>query len=99
MSKERFTWDESKRLANIRKHGLGFADAEKVFKGVYVSHVDDRFGYDEIRHVALGLLGGRPISVTYKEIGDEIRIISFRKATKKEQKHFSSEIAYGLGED
>lgn len=99
MRAQRFTWDQSKRLSNIRKHGLDFADAKRIFNGVYTSHVDDRYLYSETRCVALGLLDGRPVSITYTEEQHEIRTISFRKATRKEQKDFTEIIAYRLGKN
>lgn len=99
METERFTWDETKRLSNLRKHGLDFADAAKVFAGIYVSHNDERYLYEEIRSVAIGLLEGRPVTLTYAEKKDETRIVSFRKANRNEQKTLSKHLAYGLGEN
>ena len=43
----KFTWQESKRLANLKKHGLDFADAWKVFAGAMVLIEDDREDYGE----------------------------------------------------
>jgi hypothetical protein len=40
-----FTWDEPKRQANLAKHGLDFADAEKVFAGPMVLFEDNRADY------------------------------------------------------
>ena len=45
---------------------------------------DDRFSYGEQRFVTLGLLAGITVSVVHTESENEIRIISFRKATKRE---------------
>ena len=45
---------------------------------------DDRFSYGEQRFVTLGLLAGVPVSVVHTENENEIRVISFRKATKRE---------------
>jgi len=45
---------------------------------------DDRFSYGEQRFVTLGLLAGISVSVVHKESEYEIRIISFRKASKRE---------------
>ena len=44
----KFEWDENKRFVNIRKHGIDFADARKVFKGERVNFIDDRFDYGEL---------------------------------------------------
>ena len=53
---------------------------------------DDRFSYGEQRFVTLGLLAGVPVSVAHTETQNEIRIISFRKATKRESQIYFDEI-------
>lgn len=50
------TWDPEKRRRNLDKHGLDFADAEAVFRGAVFVFEDQRYGYDEQRFVALGML-------------------------------------------
>ncbi len=79
-----FTWSEAKRTTNIKGHGLDFVDAQSVFEGLTYTFEDDRFSYGEQRFVTLGLLAGMPVSVVHTESEYEIRIISFRKATKRE---------------
>lgn len=81
----RFTWSEAKRKSNLNSHGLDFADARQVFAGPTFTFEDDRFLYDEPRFVTLGLLKGIPVSIVHTETPDQIRVISFRKATKNEQ--------------
>ena len=44
-----FEWDKAKNRANIRKHGLDFADAEEIFRGVLVADPDTREDYGERR--------------------------------------------------
>lgn len=80
----RITWSERKRAINRRKHGLDFVDAEIVFAGVTYTYEDDRIDYGEGRYVTLGLLAGVPVSIVHTETEDEIRIISFRQATRRE---------------
>ncbi len=80
----RFTWQEAKRRKNIRVHGFDFVDATRVFDGPIFTYEDDRFDYGEQRFVTLGLLRGFPVSIVHTETDDKIRIISFRKATKRE---------------
>ena len=84
MTRPRLIWDEAKRRANLRKHGLDFRDAEQVFRGVTITFEDDRFAYAERRFVTIGLLRGDPASIVHTESPYEIRIISFRKATRHE---------------
>ncbi len=79
-----FTWSETKQAANLKAHGLDFVDALRVFEGVTFTFEDDRFSYGEQRFVTLGLLAGVPLSIAHTETDHEIRIISFRKATKRE---------------
>ena len=80
----RFTWSEAKRRANLTTHGLDFLDVPRIFEGPTFTFEDDRFNYDEQRFVTLGFLKGVPVSIVHTETRDHIRIISFRKATKKE---------------
>ena len=80
----RFTWSERKRAINLKEHGLDFIDAARVFEGLTFTYEDDRFAYGEQRFITLGLLAGVPVSVAHTETDDEIRIISFRKATSRE---------------
>lgn len=79
-----FTWSEAKRGVNLHAHGLDFADAPRVFEGATYTFEDARFSYGEQRFLTLGLLAGIPVSVVHTESEHEIRIISFRKATRRE---------------
>ena len=88
----RFTWSERKRAINLKEHGLDFIDASRVFEGLTFTYEDDRFAYGEQRFVTLGLLAGVPVSIAHTESDDEIRIISFRKATGREASRFFSEV-------
>ena len=80
-----FSWDEKKRESNLKDHGLDFVDAEKVFEGPTFTYEDDRFEYREQRFVTLGFVSGVAVSIVHTETEDEIHVISFRKATTKEQ--------------
>jgi uncharacterized DUF497 family protein len=82
----RFTWSESKRRLNVKEHGLDFVDAVRVFEGLTFTFEDNRFEYSEQRFVTLGFLAGMPVSIVHTESKHEIRVISFRKATKRETK-------------
>ena len=83
-----FEWDERKRCGNLRKHGLDFADCAAVFNGVTVTSADDRYGYGEARFITLGLLHWRVVCIVHTEMDEALRIISFRKATKREQARY-----------
>ena len=79
-----FTWSQRKRAKNLERHGLDFVDAVQVFQGLVFTYEDDRFRYHEQRFMTLGLLEGVPVSIVHTETEHEIRIISFRKATRRE---------------
>jgi uncharacterized DUF497 family protein len=80
-----FTWDERKRRSNLREHGLDFRDAASVFEGPTYTFEDDRFAYQERRFATLGFLGDVAVSIVHTETSKVIRIISFRKATDREE--------------
>jgi len=88
-----YEWDEAKNRSNFAKHGLDFADAERVLTGPCVTFVDDRFAYGEKRLISLGLLAGRVVVIAHAPRGDEItRIISMRKANRREQKIYEKRL-------
>ncbi|HEU5352679.1 MAG TPA: BrnT family toxin [Terracidiphilus sp.] len=80
-------WDEAKRKANIRKHGLDFQDACLVYdnpdKCTYESH---RLGESRWMDIAMAVIRGRLLTLIYTRRGDDIRIISFRPASREERK-------------
>jgi uncharacterized DUF497 family protein len=81
----RFIWHEPKRQANLKKHGMDFADAERVFAGPTFTFEDDREDYGEQRWVTLGLLREKVVVIVHTETAEEIRVISMREADKDEQ--------------
>jgi uncharacterized DUF497 family protein len=86
-----FTWDPDKRLANLRKLGLDFADAELSFSSHTLTRPDQRFDYGEERFSTMCLLKGEVVVIAHTETEDEIRVISMRKAKRHErEKYFAS---------
>ena len=79
-----FTWDVTKRQTNLQKHGLDFADAEKVFNGPLVLFEDTRENYGEQGMIGIGLLDYLVVLMVHVESDDAIRIISMRKADSNE---------------
>jgi len=71
-----FKWDEAKRLANIRKHGIDFIDVPDVFDGDTVTVEDNCYDYGEQRFVTVGLLQGILVAFVHTERGNSTRIIS-----------------------
>ena len=86
-----YEWDEAKRLKNIEKHGIDFADVVKVFEDFVVTRQDTRADYGEVRHVTTGLLEGREITVIHTPRDNKIRIISARRARIEERKIYHEE--------
>jgi len=88
-----YLWHEAKRRLNLRDHGIDFGDVEAVFEGETVTILDDRFDYGEQRFITFGLLAGRVVAIAHTETNEVIRIISARKATKREENSYFKEIA------
>ena len=78
-------WDEAKRRANLRKHGLDFADVEHVLAGITYTIEDRRFQYGERRYITLGVLRNTVVVMAHTETPSTLRVISMRKATRYEQ--------------
>ena len=89
-----FTWSEAKRDSNRAKHGLDFVDVELVFTGDIFTFEDTRFCYSERRYITFGLLHETPVCVVHTEYAEEIRIISFRNATRREAQIYFEEVPH-----
>jgi len=80
-----FIWHETKRQANLKRHGVDFSVAERVFAGPTLTFEDDRETYGERRWVTLGLSGTKVMVIVHTESEDEIRVISMREGDNDEQ--------------
>ncbi len=86
-------WDEVKNHANILKHGIDFNDAVLMFQRPMLSLRDERLDYDEERWISLGWIRALVGVVVHTERrGQAMRIISARKATKREAKYYVQRI-------
>jgi uncharacterized protein len=88
-----FEWDETKARSNERKHGVRFEDAMLVFADPYALAEQDRMEGGELRWQTLGLAGDIVLllvahTVRNKEEDEIIRIISARRAVRKERKRY-----------
>ena len=92
MSDLRFDWDQRKNLSNQAKHGVSFEEARTAFYDEYARVLaDPDHSHEEDRFMLLGLsLTLRLLIVChcYRESDEVIRIISARKATRKEQNEY-----------
>jgi len=83
-----FEWDAGKAAANFKKHGIDFADAVAVLEDVLAVTIRDEVA-DEERYVTVGEdVLGRVAVVVYALRGDRIRIISARRASRKELRQY-----------
>lgn len=82
----RFEWDSNKNDINIKKHGIDFSDLPKSFTFPMLRKEDKRKDYGEKRWIALVEVYKICIVIVYSIRKDTIRIISARKANKKERK-------------
>ena len=92
-----FEWDEAKNQVNIRKHGIDFNDAVRVFDKPTLDRLDSRRGYDEVRVNSIGDLGGLVVvNITHTDRDGRTRLISARAATRAERTAYL-EFQRGLG--
>ena len=86
-----FEWDENKNKSNHEKHGIDFNDAKDVFKDDNSKVSPDlRKDYGENRWKIIGKIYGSIISVIYTIRDKAIRIISARKASRKERDEYNN---------
>jgi len=96
----RFEWDEAKRKANIAKHGIDFLDVPEMFGSPMLVGADTRKDYGEPRKIGFGFIRGRLMVVAFTEREpDSIRIISARKANKREEAYYQETITDELGKN
>jgi uncharacterized DUF497 family protein len=87
----RFDWDPRKAHSNRTKHGVSFEEASTVFADPLSSTIPDPFhsSPNDERFVILGSSRrGRLLVVVHLDLGDLIRIISARRATRRERRAY-----------
>lgn len=88
----KFEWDDNKNKANIEKHGISFEEAASVFQdeGALII-ADEEHSESEERFILIGFSFRANLLVVchcYREKDSAIRIISARKADKKERQKY-----------
>ena len=88
-----FEWDPAKAARNFAKHGVSFDEASTVFGDLLAGTIlDPRHSGEEPRFITVGRsTGQRLIIVAHAEREDRIRIISARRATRRERRNYESE--------
>jgi uncharacterized DUF497 family protein len=88
-----YVWDPNKAAANLRKHGVSFAEAASIFLDPLALTFDDPDHSDrEDREMTIGSsMKRRMLFVSHVVRGDRVRIISARKATRRERLQYEKE--------
>ena len=85
----RFRSDPAKAASNFKKHGVSFADAEGVLEDPLAVTVEDPDAEGEQRFITIGLgSAGELLVVIWAERDDKCRVVSARRPTRKERKHY-----------
>jgi hypothetical protein len=98
----RFEWDEAKAESNLRKHGIDFDDAIEVFYDPHAMCEQNRVVDGELRWQTIGMVGDVVVlqvahTVTEQNFDEVIRIISARRATRKERRRYGQNYTKSLG--
>ncbi len=86
-------FDSNKNEKNIQTRGISFEGAAEFDWDTAIFFEDDRREYPETRIIALGFMGERLHVICFTPINGGIRIISFRKANKREVRYYEEENA------
>lgn len=86
-----FEWDPNKAARNVEKHQVSFDEAATVFDDLmFITVIDDEHSAVEERYITIGLSNhGRLLVVAHTDHEGWIRIISARKATKREERFYA----------
>ena len=89
-----YEWDAAKASANLRKHKVSFAEAASVFLDPLALSFFDPDHSEEDREITIGISSRkRALFVSHCERDERIRIISARKATRKERLQYGKSIS------
>ena len=84
-------FDPAKDASNSRKHGVSLAMAAELNWSAAQVEVDERFDYEEDRFIGYAPLGDRVYCVAFTYRGDAIRVISLRKANRREVQRYEQQ--------
>jgi uncharacterized DUF497 family protein len=87
-----FEWDSAKAEKNLAKHGVSFAEAATLFGDpLSLTYPDPDHSVREQRFITIGCSqDGRVLIVAHTDRAESIRIISARKATSRERRHYET---------
>ena len=88
-----FEWDVAKNQTNIRKHGVRFETAQRIFEGPVLTWIDDRKDYGEDRYISVGKVESVAlVVVAHTSRDDRNRLISARPSGRKERQAYHERI-------
>jgi hypothetical protein len=88
-------WDPGKAASNFRKHGIRFSDVESVFYDDHAVSIPDSLSVGEERFLLVGMDAlDRIVTISYIFRRDVVRIISARRATRRERKIYEKGIRF-----
>lgn len=86
-----YIWDEDKREANLIKHGFDFADAHLVYENpAKMTLASQRRGETRKMDIAFVGITGTVVALVYIERGNDIRVISLRRASRGERRRYAA---------
>ena len=87
-----FVWDEAKRKSNLEKHELDFKDAHLVYDDPEkLTYDSSRSGERRLLDLAFAIVKGRLLALIYTERGNDVRVISFRPASREEREQYEQD--------
>jgi len=89
-----FEWDSRKARSNLSKHGISFEEASTIF-GDFLSLTipDPDHSITERRYITMGrAFNGKLLVVVHTDRSDNIRIISARRASRRERRFYEQEV-------
>ena len=86
-------WDSAKARANLAKHGVAFEDAELALSDPAALTREDPDSRGDQRFITVGADAlGRVVTVVFAYQNGDIRLISARRASRKEQEHYAQRV-------
>ena len=87
-----FVWDDAKRRSNLEKHGLDFKDAHLVYDDPdKLTYDTSRQGERRLLDLAIAIVKGKLLALIYTERGRDVRVISFRPASREERELYEQD--------
>ena len=89
-----FEWDSRKARSNLSKHGISFEEASTIFGDSFSLTVPDPdHSITERRYITVGrAFSGNLLVVVHTDRGNNIRIISARRASRRERRVYEQEV-------